>query len=354
MNIIEGENITDVFYMAIENLLTNPSNVYKGIHELTPVLIKVSNPKQRCLVIPNRLNNIIQTVAETIWVLGGRNDLAYLTTYLPRAGKFSDDGLIWRAGYGPRIRNWDGVDQLINVVNMLKVNPLSARGVISLFDPKVDSNLEWKDVPCNNWIQFSIRDNKLNMYVSLRANDVVWGFSGINFFEWSMLQELVANWLNVEVGNYYHFTGFLTLFKRHNQRAHKMLENRIDNDIYSNSNIVSIPIDIKQESLNKQLEYFFQVEQELQHHPEKKLDLYHDYINTSESKFLAHSLGLMYSYLLIRASHFQTFNDVFSNLKNDHTKIATAHVFRRNYGANFCALTEPLALFDYEELCVTN
>jgi thymidylate synthase len=59
-------------------------------------------------VLPGRNNNVFAQLAETAWVLAGRNDLAFLGHYLPRVADFSDDGRTWRGAYGPRIRRWGG------------------------------------------------------------------------------------------------------------------------------------------------------------------------------------------------------------------------------------------------------
>ena len=74
--------------------------------EILSSLITIDNPNERAIVLKNRNNNIFALIAETLWVLGGRNDLGFLSHYLPRAIDFSDDGLTWRAAYGPRLRNW--------------------------------------------------------------------------------------------------------------------------------------------------------------------------------------------------------------------------------------------------------
>ena len=73
--------------------------------ELRSYTIGIKRPTERVLVLPERRNNPFAALAETMWVLGGRDDLAYLTRYLPRAGDFSDDGETWRGAYGPRLRN---------------------------------------------------------------------------------------------------------------------------------------------------------------------------------------------------------------------------------------------------------
>jgi len=78
--------------------------------EIHPCLMHIINPQKRTLLYPKRGNNPFATLAETMWVLAGRNDMKFLTMFLPRAADFSDDGQVWRAGYGPRLRKWDYVE----------------------------------------------------------------------------------------------------------------------------------------------------------------------------------------------------------------------------------------------------
>lgn len=201
--------------------------------ELQSQLIEISRPKERCIVVPGRKNNIFATIAETVWMLSGGGEIAFLEGYLKRAEEFSDDGLTWRAAYGPRLRNWNGIDQLEAVRSILMDDPSSRRAVISLYDPDRDFTIS-KDIPCNNWLHFLVRDGKLHLNVAARSTDLIWGFSAINAFQWSVLQEMMAHWLNVQVGEFRFFTSSLHLYDRH----YKLLSD-IDVDsaytIYDNS-----------------------------------------------------------------------------------------------------------------------
>ncbi|MGX9901323.1 thymidylate synthase [Arthrobacter sp. SA17] len=192
--------------------------------ELCQQTVVLKNPLERCVIVPNRRNNIFATIAETIWVIAGRNDLDFLSHYLPRSADFSDDGgATWRAGYGPRLRSWKGnVDQLAEVVKLLSTSESSRRAVMSLFDPEQDYQ-ESNDIPCTNWLHFTVRDGHLNMSITVRSNDLVWGFSGINTFEWSVLQEMVAHWLGKKVGTATFFISSLHLYARHFNRASEIL-----------------------------------------------------------------------------------------------------------------------------------
>lgn len=180
--------------------------------------ITLTQPVHRYILNRNRKANVFAQIAETMWVLSGRNDIEWLSAYLPRAKNYSDDGETWRGGYGPRIRNWHGIDQLERVVEILRDDPMSRRAVISIYDPSIDIE-GGKDVPCNDFLQFQIRGNLLHLTVTVRSNDLMWGWSGINAFEWSTLQEIVASLLDVEVGHLVFNIGNLHLYENHWDKA---------------------------------------------------------------------------------------------------------------------------------------
>jgi len=174
-----------------------------------------------------------------MWVLAGRSDIEWLSAYLPRAKDYSDDGVAWRGGYGPRIRTWlsshDGrgrgepIDQLAHVVDLLRKDPLSRRAVIAIYDPRIDTQ-PGKDIPCNDFLQFQSRLGALHLTVTVRSNDLMWGWSGINAFEWSTLQEIVAHLLGVTVGSLTFNIGSLHLYDRHWDKASRL---EYENDLHS-------------------------------------------------------------------------------------------------------------------------
>lgn len=190
--------------------------------ELLAQTVTIERPLERCITLPHRNNNVFAAVYETLWVLAGRNDIADLCEYLPRARDFSDDGTTWRGGYGPRLRNWNGVDQLTHLVEHLRSDPTSRRAVVALFDPDRDLTPSL-DIPCTNWLNVVVRDGALDLNVAIRSNDLMWGFSGINTFEWSVLQEMLAHWLGVAVGSATYFIGSLHLYERHFSRVAPLL-----------------------------------------------------------------------------------------------------------------------------------
>ena len=196
--------------------------------ELSPAVITLDHWDDPVpyITAPGRRASLPAQVAETMWILAGRNDIEWLSLYLPRAAEFSDDGLTWRGGYGPRLRNFGaehhpdgvGVDQLAHVIKLLQDDPNTRRAVIQIYDPVIDA-ADGKDVPCNNWLHFTLRDGELNLLIATRSNDAFWGWSGINAFEWTVLQTLIARILGVTVGQTTFCIGSLHLYERHWDRA---------------------------------------------------------------------------------------------------------------------------------------
>lgn len=208
----------------MEALLTHGQEVGSRngrVKELMHVGTTLCHPNERELLNSSRRPNLAAQIAETMWVLAGRNDVEFLSHYLPRAPQFSDDGRTWRGGYGPRLRAWpvrngsdDFLDQLAFVVDLLRDDPLTRRAVINIYDPQTDT-AAGLDIPCNNWLSFSSRLGKLDLHVAVRSNDLMWGWSGINAFEWSVLQEVVAGLLGINVGSLHFSTTSLHLYDRH-------------------------------------------------------------------------------------------------------------------------------------------
>ena len=192
------------------------------VHELRNRLTILERPRERCLFLPYRGNDVVACLAEAFWVLAGRDDIAWITPYLPRAPEFSDDGITWRGAYGPRLRNWIGVDQLAESCRLLTDDISTRRAVMSLYDPGRDF-VQSKDIPCNNWLHWMVRDGQLNLTIAVRSHDVVWGFSGVNSFEWSVLQEMMAYWVGAEIGDATYLSSSFHLYDHHQKRAQKMV-----------------------------------------------------------------------------------------------------------------------------------
>jgi thymidylate synthase len=96
------------------------------------------------------------------------------------------------------------------VIDTLRSRAGSRNGIIQLFTNR-DDGIDSNDIPCTCVIQFLIRRNKLHMYVHMRSNDAFLGLPH-DIFSFTMLQEVAARELKIELGVYKHSVASLHLY----------------------------------------------------------------------------------------------------------------------------------------------
>jgi len=170
-----------------------------------PVTTVYSKPNRRVLNSPIRNANPFFHVMESLWMLAGRQDVAWPAKFVKNMVNYSDDGVTLSGAYGNRWRQHFGVDQLAWVVDTLCKDPTTRRCVVSMWDVSKDteaSDREGKDIPCNTHVYFSVHANLLRMTVCCRSNDVLWGAYGSNYVHFTFLMEYIANQLGIGLGQY--------------------------------------------------------------------------------------------------------------------------------------------------------
>ena len=149
--------------------------------------------------------------AEWQWYLSGNRNIYKLEDLygkVPEIWKrMADECGNVNSNYGWQ---WERNDQLDYVIDMLKHNPKTRQAAISIYDAK-EINANSKDTPCTYAIQFTIIGQKLNMCVTMRSNDLWYGFCNDQYC-FSKLQLLVADKLGLLVGEYFHFAHNLHLY----------------------------------------------------------------------------------------------------------------------------------------------
>jgi thymidylate synthase len=170
----------------------------------SPVGLTHTHPERRVLFDPVRDANPFFHYMEAIWMLAGKNHTRFPVQFAANLAQYSDDGKVFHGAYGHRWRNnWD-VDQIDEVIAMLKKDPTTRRCVIAMWDPAADLGTDSKDLPCNTHLYFRVTDvNRLNMTVCNRSNDLVWGMLGANIVHFSILQEYIAAAAGLELGKLY-------------------------------------------------------------------------------------------------------------------------------------------------------
>ena len=145
-------------------------------------------------------------VAEAMWMLAGRRDLAFLEMFNKGMAQYSDDGVNFNAAYGYRLRRHFGFDQLEQAVLALERDPDTRQVVGQMWDPQ-DLILTTKDKACNMSMVFSIVDEKVQMMIFNRSNDAVYGnVTGANPVHMSYFLQYVADQLGRKMGKMYFTT----------------------------------------------------------------------------------------------------------------------------------------------------
>jgi thymidylate synthase len=187
-----------------------PINPSKGAAvEVVGSLLELSNPYARLSRTESR-GKLFSPLGELCWYLAGSNDLDFIKYYIHDYKEESDDGKTIYGAYGPRLFDWKGLHQLNNITTLLKKKPDSRQAVIQLFDANDIADVR-RSVPCTTTLQFLLRGDKLHMFASMRSNDVHKGLPH-DIFCFTMLQEIVAKDLSVELGTYKHAVGSLHLY----------------------------------------------------------------------------------------------------------------------------------------------
>lgn len=172
-----------------------------------PVTTVYHRPMNRVLFSPLRDANPFFHLFESLWMLAGRSDLAYVVNFAKNMRSYSDDGVNMWGAYGWRWRSFFGHDQLAWAIDRLQKNPDDRRVVVQMWDGTEDlivADQGGKDVPCNLAVHFQVSPvGHLNMTVFCRSNDIIWGAYGANAVHMSILQEYVASAIGIPVGTYW-------------------------------------------------------------------------------------------------------------------------------------------------------
>jgi thymidylate synthase len=194
--------------------------------EIPFVNFSIESPRARLLTIPGRRWSLPMAVGELCWHLSGSDTASEMAYYAKRWMTFADErGRIEGSCYGRTIfgaQNAHGENQWHAVTNLLKADSDTRRAVLFMNVAPSRLALRVPDVACASSLQFLLREGRLDAIVTMRSNDAILGFPYDVFF-FSMLQELMACQLGVELGRYYHSAGSMHIYERHIDLAKGMI-----------------------------------------------------------------------------------------------------------------------------------
>lgn len=170
-----------------------------------PVTTVYEKPLEKVVLWAERDANPFFHLFEALWMIAGRDDTGWLAQFNSKiAGIASDDGKTFHGAYGSRWRTHFGFDQIRPIAEALKKNPECRRQVLQMWDPRSDLGRSGKDLPCNICCHFGrAPGGELNMSVFCRSNDLVWGVTGSDSVDFSVLLEYAAALIGCPVGTYW-------------------------------------------------------------------------------------------------------------------------------------------------------
>ena len=149
---------------------------------------------------------------KTIWTQNAEADY-----WKPKAKFDGDVGKI----YGVQWRNFNGVDQISNLIRDLKNDPNGRRHIISSWNPP---ELENMSLPaCHVFSQFFISENKISCQLYQRSCDMFLGVP-FNIASYSLLTYMLARECNLEVGNFIHSLGDFHIYEEHFEQVKVQLK----------------------------------------------------------------------------------------------------------------------------------
>ena len=171
----------------------------------------ILNPSDNVITNKERKWNIEYARAEWQWYLTGDRNITKLGKIYGKIPpiwiKMADNEGNVNSNYGYQ---WQRKRQLDAVVRKLKMDKDTRQACVSIYDGKEMYKYD-NDTPCTYAVQFTIVNNKLDMCVTMRSNDLWYGFCN-DQYQFSMLQQLVASRLDIPVGVYYHFAHNMHLY----------------------------------------------------------------------------------------------------------------------------------------------
>ncbi|MCF6216706.1 MAG: thymidylate synthase [Emcibacter sp.] len=157
-------------------------------------------------------------IHELLWFLTGDTNIKYLQD---NGVKIWDDWADAKGDLGPvyghQWRSWptpngETVDQISNLVDMIKTNPDSRRLIVSAWNVADVDHMALP--PCHCLFQFYVADGKLSCQLYQRSADIFLGVP-FNIASYALLTQMLAQVCGLKVGDFIHTFGDAHLYRNH-------------------------------------------------------------------------------------------------------------------------------------------
>jgi len=210
-------NIETEFYNANDafeyfyKTISKHGRKFADTRALFNVGFTIHKPQLSYIAAHYRNWNLDYAKAEWNWYLSGNKNIKKLGEIYgkipPIWKRMADEDGNVNSNYGWQ---WQRNQQLDYVIDKLKKHKHTRHAAISIYDGKEHDQFA-TDTPCTYAVQFTNVENRLNMCVTMRSNDLWYGFCN-DQYQFSKLQELVCKETGLKMGTYFHFAHNLHIY----------------------------------------------------------------------------------------------------------------------------------------------
>jgi thymidylate synthase len=162
--------------------------------------------------------HIRSIIHELLWFLQGETNIKYLKdNNVSIWDEWADENGNLGPVYGYQWRSWqapDGrvIDQITNLINMIKKNPDSRRLIVSAWNPADVDKMALP--PCHTMFQFYVAEGRLSCQLYQRSADIFLGVP-FNIASYALLTMMVAQVCDLKPGDFVHTFGDAHLYSNH-------------------------------------------------------------------------------------------------------------------------------------------
>lgn len=129
--------------------------------------------------------------------------------------------------YGRQWRNFEGIDQISQLIEDIKKSPNSRRLLVSAWNPKEIPVMAKSGLPpCHTLFQFYVADGKLSCQLYQRSADIFLGVP-FNIASYALLTMMVAQVCDLGYGDFVHTLGDAHLYNNHLDQTHQQLSREL-------------------------------------------------------------------------------------------------------------------------------
>ena len=165
-------------------------------------------------------------IYELLWFLRGDTNVHYLQEHGVRIwNEWADENGELGPVYGHQWRSWPDynggtIDQIQNVVDMIKNHPDSRRMMVTAWNPAEVEQMALP--PCHCLFQFYVADGRLSLQLYQRSADTFLGVP-FNIASYALLLQMMAQVTGLQPGEFIHTTGDTHLYLNHLDQARLQL-----------------------------------------------------------------------------------------------------------------------------------